>query len=389
MDRLVPVCLFAVFGAMFGVWQVLIADLHNALALSTGRLGAAITIGMVASIPTMVFAGRAADRWGHRTVIAISGGFMGFVWIGFSLVNSFFMFVCLLLLFASASGTYDVGINAVAMGSEQRTGRRVMALLHASFSAGAAAGALATGGLLAAGVPFRRLYVAVAVLLWVVIGLATRAQHDVGPIPSLNSRTRPGTRYGLFRHRALMLLAVITALGFLYEGVMETWSTIYLRDSLALTAIVGASGAAVFHLAMMVGRLGTAGAVIRFGRRSTLQVAGVVSALGMVVALATERTVPILVGFLIVGLALAGVAPIAFSLAGDEAPGRAGEASAVITTVGYTGFFLGPSLIGGLADLIGLRIALATGCVTGLAITLLSRQIQTPSQDAQTRHGAG
>jgi len=145
----------------------------------------------------------------------------------------------------------------------------------------------------------------------------------------------------------------------------------------------------VFHLAMMVGRLGTAGAVIRFGRRSTLQMAGVVSALGMVVALATERTVPILAGFLIVGLALAGVAPIAFSLAGDEAPERAGEASAVITTVGYTGFFLGPSLIGGLADLTGLRLALATGCLAGLAITLLSRQIRTPSHDGQTTNGAG
>ncbi len=99
------------------------------------------------------------------------------------------------------------------------------------------------------------------------------------------------------------------------------------------------------------------------------------AALGMTVALATERPPLILAGFLTVGLALAGVAPVAFPLAGDLAPDRAGQASSVLTTIGYGGFLLGPSLIGGVAELTSLRAALMSGIVTGLLIALLSARV--------------
>jgi fucose permease len=226
--------------------------------------------------------------------------------------------------------------------------------------------------------PFRGVYVLVATILWAVMALAATGGEDA-PVRRAARAHGEGGRFGLFRDRALLLLATITALAFLYEGMMETWSVIYLRDSLALPALVGASGAAVFHLAMMTGRFGTAGAVVRFGRPPVLRAAGVLAAVGMLLALATEAPVAVLAGFLAVGLALSGVAPITFSLAGDRAPERAGEASSVITTLGYGGFLLGPSLIGGLAELTGLRLALATGCLMGVAIAVLAGRIGRPS----------
>jgi MFS family permease len=91
-----------------------------------------------------------------------------------------------------------------------------------------------------------------------------------------------------------------------------------------------------------------------------------------VLALATDLPVLVLAGFLVVGLALAGVAPIAFSLAGDAAPRRAGAASAVITTIGYGGFLLGPGLVGGLAEVSSLRLALLVVAAAGIAISALT-----------------
>ena len=376
-DRVILAALFAVFGVMFGVWQVLLTDLSRALDLSSGALGVALSSGFVASLPMMVLAGRGVDRWGHRRMIAGAGIVMAGVWLGFSVVGGVGFLVLLLLVYYSSTGVYDVGIYATAIGLEQRTGRHIMALAHGSFSGGGALGALTAGALVAAGVPFRWLYAGVAVLLAGAMLLTRILPRSERPAPA--GRTGPRSlseRFGLFGSRPLLLLAALTALGFLFEGVMETWSPIYLRSSLSLGVLVGASGVAIFHLAMMVGRFVSAAAIHRFGRRQTLQGAGLVSAAGVVAALATERTVPILAGLLVVGLSLAAVAPITFSLAGDEAGDRLGEASAVVTTIGYGGFLIGPAMVGGLAELTSLRVALATGCLVGLLITILSRSVR-------------
>jgi hypothetical protein len=51
---------------------------------------------------------------------------------------------------------------------------------------------------------------------------------------------------------------------------------------------------------------------------------------------------------------------VGFSLAGDLAPARAGEASSVVTVVCSLAFFVGPVFVGTVADLATLRTALAT-----------------------------
>lgn len=157
---------------------------------------------------------------------------------------------------------------------------------------------------------------------------------------------------------------------------MEHWSGIYLRQSLALPALVGASGVAVFHAAMAAGRLGVAGVVIRFGNRRTLLGAGLLAAGGMTLSLATREPLLVVAGFLLVGLALSAVVPVAFSTAGDLAPsGRAAAAISVVTTFGYGGFLLGPVIVGGLAEVFGLRVALGTIVVAGFLIFALSLRL--------------
>ncbi len=92
----------------------------------------------------------------------------------------------------------------------------------------------------------------------------------------------------------------------------------------------------------------------------------------MLLALSSEQAPIILVGFLLVGLGLSVVAPTAYSLVGDVAAEQAGAASSVLTTVGYSGYLLGPVLVGGIAELVGLQLALSTIVVAGVGIALLS-----------------
>lgn len=179
-----------------------------------------------------------------------------------------------------------------------------------------------------------------------------------------------------------MLIAVIVFLSYFAEGTIENWSAVYLRTWLTLPIIVGASGVALFHLAMATGRLGGAQLISVFDRRWILRAAGVLGTVGMVLSVITTIPFLILVGLFVVGLSMSVVSPIGYSLAGDFAPRRSGEASSVVSVVGWSAFIISPALVGGLAEVVGLRAALAIVILTASLIAVLTYRI--PDHDSQT-----
>ena len=367
---------FGFFGLFWGVFAVLLTDLGRALDLSPGPLGAALFVGALASILAMATLGWAADRLGRKVFLILTGVVLGVGISGLALSGGYAALIMTLVVLYSASGLYDVGINSAAVDLEQATGRRFMSLVHAAFSAGATVGAIGAGVLVQAGTDYRAVYLLLLVPLGLLLLAFANTRFPAGDQGDPGGGIR-GTHYALYRHLPLLLVGGIATLGLGSEGEMEHWSGIYLRDTLGLPALLGGSGVAVFYAAMAVGRLGTAGVVRLFGNRLTLVCAGLFTAAGMALALVTREPVLVVGGFLIVGLALSSVAPIAFSVAGDVAPGGTGAAVSVVTTLGYGGFLLGPVLVGGLAEVLGLRAALWTIALAGIAIALLGARVST------------
>ncbi|MDP8972756.1 MAG: MFS transporter [Actinomycetota bacterium] len=376
--RVLPVLFgaFGFFGLFWGSFAVLLADLSDALVLSPGPLGLALFVGAAASILAMALLGWTTDRLGRRPFLVLSGGAFGAGVAALAAAGNYASLLVALAILYAASGLYDVGINTAAVDLERAAGRRIMAGLHATFSADGVAGALSAGALLSAGVGFRYVYLAVLAPLAVVILAAAITRFPT--YTELSGDGEKTGRFGLYRSSPLLLVAFIATLGLLSEGEMEHWSGIYLRQNLELPALLGASGVAVFHTAMAAGRLGAAWTVAHFGNRRTLLGAGLLAAVGMSLALATLEPLLVVAGFLVVGIALSAVVPMAISVAGDLAPGRAGGAISVVTILGYGGFLLGPVLVGGLAELLGLRVALGTIAVAGALIFALALRL-TPS----------
>jgi MFS family permease len=363
---------FSIFGFMFGFWQVLLPDLQVALHLSEGALGAAITIGFIGSLPTMFLGGRLADHTGVLRLIILTGLGLALGLIGISNSSSFWILVISLLLFFGSSGAYDVGINTAAIGVERASGKKILPYMHAGFSGFAALGALAVAAFLQLGLPFRTAYVIAAcgiVCYVLLIGIYR-------PFPRAVRQPGVRIRRTLFFDFGILAIAAIVALAFLGEGTLETWSAIFLRERLQVATAQGAIAVAGFHGAMMIGRLLAATALRVLSKRQILIIAGVVSAAAMVMALSTNNYNVILGGFVCVGLALSMVAPIGFSLVGDQESRRTAEASSVVTIVGYLSFLVGPAMIGGLAEAFGLRAALGSVVISGLAISLFAAKIE-------------
>ena len=148
---------------------------------------------------------------------------------------------------------------------------------------------------------------------------------------------------------------------------------------------MGASGVAVYHASMAAGRLVSAGIISRFGNFTTLRAAVLLTITGMAPALAAREPILVVCGFLVVGLALSAVVPIALSIAGSTLPERVGGASSVVTTVGYSGFLLGPILVGVLAEVLSLQVALGIVVIVGISIAALAGTNSEPQSLEEPR----
>jgi MFS family permease len=384
---------FGFLGLFWGCYAVLLTDLSGALGLSPGPLGVALFVGAGASIVSMGALGWASDRLGRRAYLILTASLFGTGISGLALSGSYAALLATLVVLYSFSGLYDVGINAVAVDLERLSGRRLMSYFHAAFSGGAMAGALGAGALRQAGADYRLVYLALLLPLVALVAAFAVARFprpgaeapggdrppDGAPPGPVSEAEGGGVgKWDLYRNGMLLLVAAIACLSMLAEGEMEHWSGIYLRDTLGLAAIVGGSGVAVFYGAQALGRLAIGWLVGRLGNRRTLLGSGLLVAGGMGLALATTSPVLVVGGFVLVGLALAAVAPVAFSVAGEMVPERAGSAVSVVTTLGYGGFLLGPPLVGGLAEVTGLRIALGIIAAAGLAVFALSLGLREP-----------
>jgi MFS family permease len=80
--------------------------------------------------------------------------------------------------------------------------------------------------------------------------------------------------------------------------------------------------------------------------------------MGLSIALLFVSVWSTFLGFFLVGLGLSTIVPIVFSSAGNLKNISPSAGISMATSIGYTGFFIGPPAIGFLAETFGLRIGL-------------------------------
>jgi fucose permease len=371
---------YLTFGQYWGVWVVVFADYLAFHGFTEGEAGVQMSILAVVSIVTMVFGSPRLQAVRLAAAIAIALGSMA---LGAELV-AFGAGAVLLggfMVLGVGNGLIDVFLNVAAQGLEVRHRRPVLQWLHASYAAGGISGALGAGIATAAGVSFRSI-IGVAGLLLV----ATTAWNYLSPhVRALAQPVEADTKVSLSvfrRSRRLILPAVVIAFAFLVEGSMDVWSGVYLRNVLDATALVAGIAFAVFSTALAIGRLSAGRVLFGLGYDRTIQVSGVGAFLGGIVAASTNSSVVAGVAFLILGFFIASAAPAAFGMVGDAEEDPA-LAVAAMSTVGYSGFVVGPPLMGWLAETAGLRVTMAVIALSTLGVLaggLLDRIRHGPSR---------
>ena len=143
----------------------------------------------------------------------------------------------------------------------------------------------------------------------------------------------------------IVLLGLASVCALLSEGAVADWSGVLLRDSLGAAPGQVGFGFAAFATTMTIGRITGDRVVAAFGRARSVGLLGGTGALGCAAGLASGSLVGVVIGFGFLGVGLATMFPTYLSAAADtDAP--AGPLLATVTGLGYSGFLIGPTAIG-------------------------------------------
>lgn len=363
--------LFFVNGALFGNWVPRIPAVKDALGLSEGALGLALLGSGLGALGGSVAAGVLVSRLGSRRV-ALAGALLLSAGLPLpGLAPSWVWLAASLVALGAADAFVDVGMNAHGITVQERYGRSILSGFHGFWSLGAVTGSLA--GSLAAGLATPvAVHLAVAGLLLALLTLATAPL-----LLDADADRDPQRRQAIvWPGRALGALGLLTLLAAFVEDTPGSWSAVYLTEDLGAAPGIAGLAYAAFAVAMTVARLAGDRVVDRFGPARTARAGALLAAGGIAVGLLIGTPLAAIAGFALVGLGVSTVFPLAFSAAARMADLPAGAAIGMVSLVARFGFLTAPPLVGLLAEVTGLRIALAVVAAAALGISAFSDRLR-------------
>lgn len=360
---------FAALGVLAGTWGAHIPSVKLQHGLDELGLSLVLLTAALGAVSSLFFAGRAVGRLGARHTAAAAGVVMSAMLALMLVLPGLWALLPAALLFGAGMSLFDVSINTEGSELESLSGRAIMSNLHGMFSVGGMAGAVLASALLAAGIAPAVQLAAVAAGLVAVVGLASLGMLDAHAGADGESAHFAWPR-GLLLVIGLLIFAGMTA-----EGVMYDWCVLYLKQDVGMPQAQAALGYAGFSAAMALSRFGGDALRMRFSETALLLAGAVLAAVAMAVVLLVGTPRVALAGFALVGAGLAPVAPILFNAA-TRVPGVSRAAAiASATSLGYSGFMIGPPLIGGLAKATSLTVALAVVVLAASCLALGARHV--------------
>ncbi len=148
-------------------------------------------------------------------------------------------------------------------------------------------------------------------------------------------------------------------LGVLLELSVTYWGSTYLREVVGLNPAAAVTGMSSFFAAILISRVAVGAIVRRVGSARLLAVGLALVGAGLTLNAASTAAPAALTGLVLLGVGLAALFPLALGLAIAAAPDRAAVISGRCVVAGSTAVAIGPLLVGQLADVVGLRAALA------------------------------
>lgn len=362
---------FVALGVLTGTWGAHIPSVKLHYRLGDGTLSLVLLAAAIGAVLSLFGAGRVVGRLGARRASLCAALSMSLL-LGLVLAYpGVGVLLPAMLLFGASMSLFDVSINTEGSLIESLYDRPVMSNLHAMFSLGGMAGAALVALLIDAGIAPQRQLLGLAAGVALLVAISSRGMLVAHAAPT-DDRAHFAWPRGVLLVIGLLIFAGMTA-----EGVMYDWSVLYLKQEVGMPQAQAALGYAAFSLAMAASRFGGDYLRARYSERRLLRLGAGLAAVSMSAVLLAASPWVAFIGFALVGAGLAPVAPILFNAA-TRVPGVSRAAAiASVTSIGYSGFMIGPPLIGSIASATSLTAALGVLVAAAALLTLGATYVPT------------
>lgn len=362
--------IFVSFGLMCGLWAASIPLLQTRLSLPNDMLGASIfCFGLGAVLATFVVP-KYIERHQTRPVMLVGGCVM---WVFFIAALNAPTIALLMLLLAGVGfgcGALDTSMNSHAFTVEHHLGKPTLSKLHGGFSLGGVLGSVIAALLIHYDLSFYggTLLIAALAIWGLFYAKSLCYPTDSQPNDSTNAITT-----NVRMPRALIVVAVLTAIAFFSEGSVSDWAGLFLRDEKSASATQTALSYGAFATGMTVARFLGDGMRARFATMPFLYVSSAFACVMMTVFLLSPYPTLALIALLGAGLGYANVVPLLFVRAANIDGVSSARGVAFAAGLGYASLLGGPALLGYITEHVGHHASFALVVLGSLAIVFESR----------------
>ncbi|MBD1366237.1 MFS transporter [Mucilaginibacter sp. ZT4R22] len=356
--------MFFMTGLCFSSWTSRIATIQQTLDLSEAALGGvlfALPVGLMCSLP---FSGWIITKIGSRNLLVAALVVYSLSLVTLGLAQNVIQLVICLVIFGFSSNAVNISVNTQAVAAEELYKRPILASFHGLWSL-----AGFTGGLI--GVFMMRMHIIPWHHFAIILGIILLIVFITIPYLKNDKVVDSGPVF-VMPDNSLIKLGAIAFCSMICEGAMFDWSVIYFKKVvLAPIDWIGA-GFTAFMATMALGRFVADSFAHRFGLKRTMQISGMLTATGLLIAVIFPHFYTALIGFLFVGAGVSSVVPMVYSAAGKSKTMKPGVALAAVSTLGFMGFLIGPPIIGFIAGLATLRASFTLIAMMGICVTIVS-----------------
>lgn len=359
---------FLITGLAMSAWAPLVPFAQERLGVNDATLGALLLCLGGGSLIAMPLTGPLVNKFGCKKFITLSLLLMCFSLVFLGIVASIPGLALTLLIFGLSLGATDVAMNMQAVIVEKASGRSMMSGFHGFYSLGGIFGAVIISGLLWLSLsPFHALLI-LTVMLLVMLTYTAPKLLTYG---STGNKTGSEKRdpFFVFPRGKVLLLGALCFIVFLAEGSVLDWSAVFLTKVREVNPVHAGLGFACFSVAMTIARLTGDRIVQALGGKRILLWGGSCAALGFAIVVFVPYTLTAYLGFTLIGLGASNIVPVLFTAAGNQKSMPMSLAISAVVSLGYAGLLAGPALIGFIAELTSLSIAL---CIVALGLIALA-----------------
>jgi MFS family permease len=358
-------------GLSFATWASRIPDIKTTLQLSEGELGTILFALPLGQLVIMPFSGKLVNRFGSHRMLVFALLFYVFSLTNIGLATQTWQLSLALFIFGIFGNLSNIAVNTQGVYTEVLFKKTIMSSFHGMWSFAGFTGALIGLAMLAFNFTTYIHFLIIAAVVFIMIVFNYKfliVAKEKLKVEKRKMFTKPDS--------ALIWLGIIAFFCMASEGVMFDWSGIYFKDVIKVPRALVILGYTSFMITMASGRFIGDSLILKYGRKTVLQISGIMISAGLFTAVIFPYIIPATIAFMFVGLGVSTIVPTVYSIAGKNKNVSPSVALTTVSSISFLGFLLGPPVIGYIAELSSLRFSFAFIGIFGILITVMVTKIK-------------